>query len=61
MAAAERARLESQYRAAKDIGDYGWASAIPLDAIEFDAAHPGEPRLMDTLRAVNDELQAVAP
>ncbi|MBI0296300.1 hypothetical protein JBE04_17975 [Streptomyces sp. PRKS01-29] len=60
MARSERARILAQYRAAKDIGDLGWGLELMLEAVEYDRTHPGEPRLMDELRAAGADVKAVA-
>lgn len=50
MAARTRGQLLAAYRAAKTAGDHDRINAILLDAIEYDATHPGESRLMDEIR-----------
>lgn len=60
MARPERARIVAQYRAAKDVGDLGWGLELLLAAVEYDAAHPSEPRLMNELRAAGADVKAVA-
>lgn len=56
MAARTRGQLLAAYRAATAAGDHDRVTAVLLEAIDYDAAHPGEPRLMDELRAAGAEL-----
>lgn len=60
MAARTRGQLLAAYRAAKATGDHDRLHAVLLDAIDYDDAHPGEPRLMDEIRADQRLAKAVA-
>ncbi|KOT94507.1 hypothetical protein ADK70_12590 [Streptomyces rimosus subsp. pseudoverticillatus] len=47
-----RAALIAEFLAAREARDYDTITDIYLAAIEHDAAHPDEPRLMDELRGI---------
>ncbi|MFH8751077.1 hypothetical protein ACH4GK_31950 [Streptomyces rimosus] len=55
-----RAALIAEFRAALATDGYDVITAIYVAAIEHDADHPDEPRLMDDLRAIAAEQMAVA-
>lgn len=55
-----RAALIAEFRAALKTDGYDAITGVYLAAIEHDAAHPGEPRLMDELRGIAAEQMAVA-
>lgn len=46
-----RNQIRSAYVTAVVRKNHDGVSAAMLDAVEYDAAHPGEPRLMDEIRA----------
>lgn len=56
-----RAALIAEFLAAREAHDYDTITGVYLAAIEHDAAHPDEPRLMNDLRAITvDPELAVA-
>lgn len=60
MGARTRVQLRAAFVAATACRDHEGVTEVLLDAIEYDAAHLDEPRLMDELRAVGANLKAAA-
>lgn len=53
-----RTALLGEYRHARATGNYDRALEVGLAAIEYDADHPDEPRLMDELRGLHEKAVA---
>ena len=58
MSSQTRTAFLAEYRAARAAEDFDRALEIGLAAVEYDAANPGEPPLMDEIRGLHTPAAA---